>query len=58
MYISPVTEFFMNVVAGNSVKMLEPCEVKVSRTVLRRERGSNSSDLVDYDIHTNYYEDN
>ncbi|MFI3249938.1 MAG: hypothetical protein R3Y07_03125 [Eubacteriales bacterium] len=38
----------MNVTAGNSIKMLEPCEVKVSRTVLRRERGSNPSDLVDY----------
>ncbi|ONI38509.1 hypothetical protein AN640_02445 [Candidatus Epulonipiscium fishelsonii] len=27
--------------------MLEPYEVKVSRTVLRRERGSNSFDLAD-----------
>lgn len=28
--------------------MLEPYEGKLSRTVLRRERGSNSSDLADY----------
>ncbi len=28
--------------------MLEPCEGKLSRTVPRRERGSNPSDLVDY----------
>ena len=28
--------------------MLEPYDGKLSRTVLRRERGSNSSDLVDY----------
>ena len=28
-------------------KMLEPYDGKLSRTVLRRERGSNPSDLVD-----------
>lgn len=28
--------------------MLEPYEGKLSRTVLRRERGSNPSDLADY----------
>jgi hypothetical protein len=27
--------------------MLEPCEVKVSRTVLRGERGRKASDLPD-----------
>ena len=32
--------------------MLEPYEGKLSRTVLRRERGSNPSDLADYDILT------
>ena len=30
--------------------MLEPYEVKVSRTVLRRERGSNPSDLADVEV--------
>lgn len=33
--------------------MLEPYERKRSRTVLRRERGSNSSDLVDYKFEGN-----
>ena len=33
--------------------MLEPYEGKLSRTVLRRERGSNSSDLADYSTLTN-----
>ena len=35
--------------------MLEPYEGKLSRTVLRRERGSNSSDLADYTKIVNYF---
>lgn len=42
------TGFILNVVARKSDEMLEPYERKRSRTVLRRERGSNSSDLVDF----------
>ena len=29
-----------------ALRMLEPCEVKVSSTVLRGERGSNLPDLL------------
>ena len=35
--------------------MLEPYEGKLSRTVLRRERGSNSSDLADYTKIVDYF---
>lgn len=46
--MNTATDFILNVVARKSDEMLEPYERKRSRTVLRRERGSNSSDLVDY----------
>ena len=46
--MNTATDFILNVVARKSDEMLEPCEGKLSCTVLRRERGSNPSDLVDY----------
>ena len=49
------TDFTLNVVARKSDEMLEPYERKRSRTVLRRERGSNSSDLVDYKFEGNMF---
>ena len=48
MSIKAVTKSILNVVARKSDEMLEPYDGKLSRTVLRRERGSNPSDLVDY----------
>lgn len=49
------TGFILNVVARKSDEMLEPYERKRSRTVLRRERGSNSSDLVDFKYNSVQY---
>lgn len=47
-FTKAVTNSLQNVVARKSDEMLEPYDGKLSRTVLRRERGSNPSDLVDY----------
>ena len=47
MFTSVVILFIMEA-ARKGDKMLEPYEGKLSRTVLRRGRGSNSSDLADY----------
>jgi len=35
-------------VVNTTLKVLEPCEAKVSRTVLRGERGCKPSDLLDH----------
>lgn len=48
MSIKAVNNYFLRV-ARKSDEMLEPYELKGSRTVLRRESGSNPADLVDYD---------
>jgi len=37
----------MGVSTRNALKMLEPCEVKISCTVLRGERGCKAPDLPD-----------
>lgn len=47
MYTNIANKIILSV-ARKSIEMLEPYEQKCSRTVLRRERGSNPSDLVDY----------
>ena len=47
MFTAAVRKFILNA-ARKSDKMLEPCESKGSRTVLREERDSNVSDLLDY----------
>lgn len=47
MSIKVVKNYFLRV-ARKSYEMLEPYELKGSRTVLRRESESNLADLVDY----------
>ena len=47
MSISPANKSILNA-ARKSDEMLESYDGKLSRTVLRRERGSNPSDLADY----------
>ena len=47
MSIKAVNSFILRA-ARKSDEMLEPYESKGSRTVLRRERASNRSDLADY----------
>ena len=47
MFISPANKSILRA-ARKSYEMLEPYDGKLSRTVLRREGGSNPSDLVDY----------
>ena len=47
MYIAVARKYILNA-ARKSDKMLEPYDGKLSRTVLREERGSNAPDLLDY----------
>ena len=47
MSIKAVNSFILRA-ARKSDEMLEPYDGKLSRTVLRRESGSNLADLVDY----------
>ena len=52
MSIKAVNSFILRA-ARKSDEMLEPYDGKLSRTVLRRESGSNLADLVDYEELTN-----
>ena len=47
MFISPANKPILSA-ARKSDEMLEPYDGKLSRTVLRRESGSNPADLVDH----------
>lgn len=50
MCIATVSDYLLRA-ARKSDEMLEPYEGKLSRTVLREEGGSNTTNLLDYRMH-------